>query len=60
MTRLAILAIAGLFAGGLSTAARAHPGHLATLAGHDHWDLLGGLGILALAVGVAVWAARRA
>ena len=59
MTRLAILAIAGLSTGGLSTAALAHPGHLATVAGHDHWDLLGGLAVLALAVAIAVRAVRR-
>ncbi len=44
---------------GLPAAALAHPGHLAGVAGHDHWDLLGGLAVLALAVGVAVWAGRR-
>lgn len=58
MTRLAILANAGLFAGA-ATGALAHPGHLATVAGHDHWDLLGGLAILALAVAIAVRAVRR-
>jgi hypothetical protein len=59
MKRLATLAIAGPFAGGISTGALAHPGHLATVAGHDHWDLLGGLAILALAVAIVVRAARR-
>ncbi len=56
MTRLAIL----LSAAGLPTLALAHPGHLASVGGHDHWDLLGGLAVLALAVGVAAWAGRRA
>lgn len=55
MTRLAI----ALTAAGLSTAALAHPGHLAAAGGHDHWDLLGGIAVLALAVGVAAWAGRR-
>jgi hypothetical protein len=59
MTRLAIFPIAGVFASGLSSAALAHPGHLAAVAGHDHWDLLGGLAILALAVVIAVRAVRR-
>lgn len=57
MTRLAIF----LIGVGLSTGARAHPGHLATAGGHDHWNLLGGLAVLAVAVGVgvAIWAGRR-
>jgi hypothetical protein len=56
MTRLAIL----LSAAGLPTIALAHPGHLAAVAGHDHWDLLGGLAVLALAVGAVAWAGRKA
>jgi hypothetical protein len=55
MTRIAIL----LSATGLPTIALAHPGHLAAAGGHDHWNLLGGLAVLALAVGVAAWAGRR-
>ena len=55
MTRLAI----ALIAAGVSTAALAHPGHLAAAGGHDHWELLGGIAVLALAVGVAVWARCR-
>ncbi len=57
MTRIAILT--ALATAGLSTGALAHPGHLATTNGHSHWELLGGLAVLALAVGVAVWAWRR-
>jgi hypothetical protein len=56
MRRLAIF----LTAAGFSTGALAHPGHLAAVAGHDHWDLLGGLAVLALAAGVAAWAGRKA
>lgn len=55
MTRLAI----ALTAAGFATGALAHPGHLAPAGGHDHWDLLGGIAVLALAVGVAAWARRR-
>ncbi len=59
MIRLAIaLTAAGLAA--LPAGALAHPGHLATVGGHDHWDFLGGLAVLALAVGIAAWAGRRA
>lgn len=61
MTRLAIaLTTIGLSAGGLAPVALAHPGHLATAGGHDHWELLGGIAVLALAVGVAAWARFRA
>ena len=42
-----------------ATGALAHAGHLDTVAGHDHWDLLGGLGVIALAGAVAVWTWRR-
>ena len=56
MTRLGIF----LTAAGISTGALAHPGHLARASGHDHWELLGGLTVLALAVAVAAWAGRRA
>ena len=59
MIRLAIALTAGLATGALSTAAHAHPGHLAPAGGHDHWELLGGIGVLALAVGVAALARRR-
>ena len=60
MTRIAIFLATGLFTAGLSAGALAHPGHLAPASGHDHWDLLGGLAVLALAVGVAALAGRRA
>lgn len=56
MIRLSIaLAAVALPAGAL-----AHPGHLAAAGGHDHWELLGGIAVLALAVGVAAWARFRA
>lgn len=45
---------------GLASGALAHSGHLAPAGGHDHWELLAGIGVLALAVGVVVWARRRA
>ena len=45
---------------GFATGALAHPGHLAaTAGGHDHWELLGGIAVLALAVGVVAWVRRR-
>jgi hypothetical protein len=56
MTRLATF----LTAAGLASGALAHPGHLASAGGHGHWELLGGIAVLALAVGVAAWAGRRA
>jgi hypothetical protein len=52
MTRLAVF----LTAAGLSPGALAHAGHLAPAAGHDHWELLGGIAVLALAgLAVRVW-----
>jgi hypothetical protein len=59
MSRIAIALTAGLCSGALPAAALAHPGHLAAAVGHDHWELLGGIAVLALAVGVAAWAGRR-
>jgi hypothetical protein len=60
MTRLAIvLTAAGLATGALPVGALAHPGHLPAVGGHDHWELLGGIAVLALAVGVAALARRR-
>jgi hypothetical protein len=55
MTRLGII----LTTAGFATGALAHPGHLASAGGHEHWELLGGIAVLALAVGVAAWACRR-
>ncbi len=43
-------------AAAVSGPAAAHPGHLADLAGHDHWI---GLAAVGAAVGVAVWAGLR-
>ena len=60
MARFATFLTAAGLAAGMSTGALAHPGHLATVAGHDHWELVGGIAVLALAVGVAAWAGRRA
>jgi hypothetical protein len=60
MTRLGTFLTAAGMGAGLGTAALAHPGHLAAAAGHHHWELLGGIAVLALAVGVAAWAGRRA
>ena len=59
MTRIAAWLTAAWTGTGLSTGALAHPGHLAPAGGHDHWDLLGGIAVLALAVGVAALAGRR-
>ena len=60
MSRIAMAVTAGLSTGALPMGALAHPGHLAAAAGHDHWELLGGIAVLALAVGIAAWASRRA
>jgi hypothetical protein len=38
------------------TAASAHPGHLADLAGHDHWVAGAAIGI---ALGLGAWAAWK-
>ena len=38
----------------LAAPAQAHPGHVADLAGHDHWVLGAGLGAIALA-GLLGW-----
>ena len=59
MSRIASAITAGLFTAPLPMDALAHPGHLAAAAGHGHWELLGGIAVLALAVGVAAWAGRR-
>ncbi len=48
MMRLSII-LGALFASG---SARADPGHLAGLAGHDHWAAAGAIGV---AVAVALW-----
>ncbi|MEM7745387.1 MAG: DUF6732 family protein [Pseudomonadota bacterium] len=50
MTRTFAATITLLSAG----AAHAHPGHLDTVSGHSHWELLGGIALLALA-GVGLW-----
>ncbi len=50
MTRTFTAAMILLSAG----AAHAHPGHLDMASGHSHWELLGGIALLALA-GVGLW-----
>ena len=53
------LITAGLATVGSATGALAHAGHLDTAGGHDHWELLGGIAILALAGAVVAWVRRR-
>jgi hypothetical protein len=55
MTRIAT----ALVTAAMSAEAFAHPGHLGTAGGHGHWELLGGIAVLALAAGVAALATRR-
>ena len=50
-TTLALIAAAG--------AAHAHPGHLAEAGGHDHWALIGGIALIAIAAPIAIRAFRR-
>ena len=48
-----------MIAAGTATGALAHPGHLEQVSGHDHWELLGGIAILAAIGAAAVWSWRR-
>jgi hypothetical protein len=53
-----ILAAPALTLALLAGPAAAHPGHIADVAGHDHWTLGAGLGAIA-AAGVLAWIKGR-